>query len=253
MKKKTSVDESPNEREPRSRKTSSLKFPRAVLAIILMAALFSPAAVKAIETEGGLINLLKVSAEAGRKRLEGWKIKEWRGKADIDIVETETGHAIHLKSRSTSTALYKEIKFDARQYPVIKWKWKAVKLPKGADVRRRDSDDQALQIYVTFEKWPSIISTSLNTRTVGYIWDTSAPADTVVTSRKSSSTRYIVVRSGQGEVGEWIEEERNVYEDYKRLFREDPPKGTAVSVMIDSDDTKSYAESFVGEIFLAER
>lgn len=225
----------------------------AILACVLPAALLYPVTIKALEAEPGRIQVVKVSAEAGVRRLEGWKIKEWKGKAQFEIVDTETGHAIHLRSRSTSTALYREIRFDAKRYPVIRWKWKAVELPKGADVRKKDSDDQALQIYVMFEKWPSVVNTSLNTRTIGYIWDSNAPKDAVVKSSKSSSTRYVVVRSGGASIGQWIEEKRNVYEDYKRLFREEPPEGAGISIMIDSDDTKSSAESYVGEISIAER
>lgn len=175
---------------------------------------------------------------------QGWKVKEWKGRASFSVVAAESGPAIHLKSSSTSSALYKEMEFDIKDYPYLSWQWKATALPNGGDVRRKDKDDQAAQVYVVFPRWPAAV----NSRLVGYIWDSTAPAGSKVQSTKTGNTRYIVLRSGPGELGKWLREERNVYEDYKTLFKEEPPKAGSISVMIDSDDTKSAAESFIGNI-----
>jgi len=46
---------------------------------------------------------------------------------------------------------------------------------------------------------------------------------------------------------------RNVYEDYKRIYGEEPAEELrVVSVAIDSNDTRSSAESFMGEILFRE-
>ena len=58
----------------------------------------------------------------------------------------------------------------------------------------------------------------------------------------------IVVQSGPAKLGEWITEHRNVVEDFKKIYGEDPPNPGALSISIDSDDTKSSAEAFVGPI-----
>jgi hypothetical protein len=121
------------------------------------------------------------------------------------------------------------------------------KIPAGGDVRKKNTDDQAAQIYVVFPKFPS----QINSRMLGYIWDTGAPAGSEVISAKLSTTRYIVLKSGAGELGKWFSEKRNVYEDYKRLFNEEPPKVGSVALMIDSDDTKTSAESFFGDIYFS--
>jgi hypothetical protein len=43
-------------------------------------------------------------------------------------------------------------------------------------------------------------------------------------------------------------ERRNIIEDFQRIYGEAPDKPTAVSLSIDSDDTRSSAESFIGPI-----
>ncbi|OGP15708.1 MAG: hypothetical protein A2054_01430 [Deltaproteobacteria bacterium GWA2_55_10] len=178
---------------------------------------------------------------------EGWKVKEWNGKAAFSVMEADFGSAINLKSSSTSSALYREMQFDIRDYPYLSWHWKVTALPTGGDVRRKNRDDQAAQVYVVFPRWPAAV----NSRLVGYIWDSTAPAGSIVQSTKTVNTRYIVLRSGPGELGKWLKEERNVYEDYRTLFKEEPPQAGRLSVMIDSDDTKSAAESFIGNFIFS--
>lgn len=177
----------------------------------------------------------------------GWKVKEWNGKADISVVKAPFGNALHLKSSNTSSAVYRDIELNLKEFPVINWRWKVSKLPRGADVRKRSADDQAAQVYVVFPKFPEPI----NSRLVGYIWDSSAPAGHAFQSTKSRNTRYVVIRSGQTGLGEWFQEKRNIYDDYRAFFNEEPPKAVRVSIMIDSDDTASSAESFVGDIYFS--
>jgi hypothetical protein len=38
--------------------------------------------------------------------------------------------------------------------------------------------------------------------------------------------------------GNWVSEERNIHEDYKRAFIDEPPHIKAVAVLTDTDDTK---------------
>lgn len=194
----------------------------------------------------GIIHIPIIGAHFA-KSPEGWKTKEWKGAADINVTDTDIGKTIHMKSKATSTALYKDIDLNSKQHPILNWKWKVIKLPANADVRSGSSDDQAAQVYVIFYKFPPLI----NSRVVGYIWDTTAPVGAVVASTKNRRTKYIVVESGTSEIGRWKAEKRNVHEDYKRLFNEEPPRVIRLSLMIDSDDTNSAAESFIGDIYFS--
>ena len=59
-----------------------------------------------------------------------------------------------------------------------------------------------------------------------------------------------VVESGARRVGEWVEMERNVYEDYKRAFKEEPPPVSGIAVMTDTDQTAEAATAWYGDIEL---
>lgn len=189
------------------------------------------------------------SAGLNKKGLpKGWELKQWFGDTHrIGIIEEKGEKVLNLGSEKNSFGIYKEFEFDSKSLPVLTWRWRVAQLPEGGDVRKKKKDDQAAQLYVMFPRFPKMV----NTRLVGYIWDTSTPKGEKVTSPKSSNTRYIVLQSGKEHLGEWIAEKRNIYEDYKTLFGEEPPEAGGITIMIDSNDTESSAESYFDDIRIA--
>jgi len=177
----------------------------------------------------------------------GWKKQSWGNpNYDFGIVEEGGRKVLRLRSDGDSSNISKEIKGKVRlrDTPILEWTWKVVALPKGADLRRKETDDQAAQIYVTWPRFPE----SVRSRIIGYVWDTTAPAGLTVPSQKTGTVTYVVVRSGAAELGKWITERRNIREDFKRIYGEEPDDPSVVSVGIDSDDVKGTAESLFGPI-----
>jgi hypothetical protein len=68
---------------------------------------------------------------------------------------------------------------------------------------------------------------------------------------RSERIRYDVVESGGARAGRWLRYERNVVDDYRRVFGE-APSGPIVSVgvLTDSDDLKNHVEAWYGDIGL---
>ena len=175
---------------------------------------------------------------------DGWKGQNW-GSPDYDMTVVEgSPKVLHLKSQNEGSTIVKEVKISVKETPILELQWKAVVLSAGGDSRKKAADDQAAQIYVTFPRFPSAV----RSRIIGYVWDTTAPEGTIVDSEKTSLVTYVVVRSGTKDLNRWITETRNVYEDYKRIYTEEPGQLGAVSIAIDSNDTKSSAESYIGKI-----
>ncbi len=117
-------------------------------------------------------------------------------------------------------------------------------LPTGGNACQKSTDDEAAQVYVAWLRSPEAV----RSRIIGYVWDSTAPAGTICKSQKTSTVTYIVLRSGSDELGKWITERRNVVEDFRKIYGEAPDNFTALSLGIDSDDTRSSAESFIGPI-----
>jgi len=188
---------------------------------------------------------------------EGWTLMRHSGAPKIGLVRDGEAYYVHMQSDARSGfGIERPLRVDLREYPYLNWTWRAVQLPKGGDVRRSATDDQALQIYVVLPAtgYPE----KLNTPILTYIWDNEAPKGLSVRSPKIllRKIRYLVVRNKTDQLGQWYTEKRNVYEDYKRIFHDvdgGEPRGAThgVRFYINSQNTKSQAEGYIGEVYFS--
>ena len=86
-----------------------------------------------------------------------------------------------------------------------------------------------------------------------YIWENRAPVGTVIENVHTSRIRMIVADSGAANLRVWREQRRNVYEDYKRAFGEEPPRVRSIGIMTDSDNTGGDVEAYYGDIAFLRR
>jgi hypothetical protein len=179
---------------------------------------------------------------------KGWSLeKSPGGESKISLEQDKEGSFLHILSVNDTFGLKKEMSFDIRKYPYLTWRWKALRLPKEGDIRKRETDDQAGQVYALFPKFP----TTVNTRSMGYIWDSNAPLGFSGTSTAYSKMKYFVLQSGTGKLDQWIWETRNVYEDYKKLFQEEPPTAGGILLYINTQHTQGSAEIEYGDLFFS--
>jgi hypothetical protein len=177
-----------------------------------------------------------------------WKAQNWGSpKYDFEVVMDENQRALRMKSANEASLASREIKgkVNLKETSILEWSWKVMTLPKNGDSCKKATDDQAAQIYVVWPRFPEAV----RSRILGYVWDTTEPVGAVCKSEKTGTVTYFVIRSGTADLGKWLTERRNVCEDYKKVYNEDCEPPSAVSVAIDSNDTSSTAESFIGAIF----
>lgn len=108
---------------------------------------------------------------------------------------------------------------------------------------KKDGDDYAARIYVVF---PSLMF--WKTRAINYIWANKLPRGKAVTSPFTKNSIMIAVESGESKTGRWIEERRNVFEDFRMHFGQDPPRVGAISIMTDTENTGEEAIAWYGPI-----
>jgi Protein of unknown function (DUF3047) len=178
----------------------------------------------------------------------GWIGEAFGRRADYDLTAEQhaEGRALHLESRNEHSTIARDItgKVNLKETPILEWTWKATILPTGGDLRRKETTDMAAQLYVVWPRFPAL----LRSRIIGYVWDAATPAMTIVKSQKTGTVTFVVLRSGTRDLGKWLTERRNVVEDYVTIFGEVPDDPKAITISIDSNDTQSIAESFIGPI-----
>jgi hypothetical protein len=81
-----------------------------------------------------------------------------------------------------------------------------------------------------------------------YVWDKNLPEGAIMTSPYFKNIKIIVAESGEKNLGNWVYEKRNVYEDFKKAFSRKPPEVGAIAIMTDTDNTTSTAEANYDEI-----
>jgi hypothetical protein len=177
----------------------------------------------------------------------GWEKQQWGSpKYDFVIAEQDGRRVLHMKSKNEGSTIAKDVKgkVNLKDTPILEWSWKAVTLPQGGDSCKKAVDDQAAQVFVVWPRFPEAVRSQI----IGYVWDATAPVGTTCKSEKTGTVTYMVLRSGTADLNKWVTERRNVRDDFKKIYGSDPDNPGAVSVAIDSNDTQSTAESFVGAI-----
>jgi hypothetical protein len=223
----------------------------------------------ALESAGDSPSVLEVgrfsTSRPGSAQTDGWKpltFKKIPKPTAYELVSDGTVVVVKARSEAAASGLTKEVKIDPALFPVVQWRWKVENVLVHSDVTRKSGDDYPARLYITFEYDPEKVSLGRRLKykagralfgdipiaALNYIWDTKTPVGTVVDNAYTDFAKMIVVESGAAKVGEWVEESRNVYQDYKRAFGEDPPAINGIAIMTDTDNTKERAVAYYGDI-----
>jgi hypothetical protein len=151
--------------------------------------------------------------------------------------------AVKAESRASASALIYRVSLDPKTYPRLSWSWKIARTIRNGDERTKGGDDYAARVYVVY---PSVLF--WKTRAVNYIWANRLPRGAFLPNAYTGNAVMVAVESGDGNAGRWIDEERNLVDDYRRAFGEDPPEIGAVAFMTDTDNTGEEAVAWYGAI-----
>ena len=238
---------------------ASLKFTLLVFQVFLT--------IPAITAADGVLEIGKFSLAAeGQEMPAGWKLHTFKAipNATAYSLVNESGVVVlRAESRSSYAALVKEVRIDPKEYQMIKWRWKTNSVYKKGDASRKDGDDYSARLYIIFEYQPETLSVweSLQykaarliygeyppTSAINYIWANRSTVGSVMPNAFTERTMMFVLQSGTRRLNTWIEEERNIYEDYQRAIGSEPPNITAIAIANDSDNTGESSVSFFGDI-----
>jgi hypothetical protein len=161
--------------------------------------------------------------------LSGWKPKVFQGETSYTLVADGERRVLKAESNGAASGLF--------------WKIGGT-IPNGNE-RTKEGDDYAARVYVVFPR-----TLFWRTKAINYIWANKLPKGESLPNAFTSNAMMVAVESGDGKAGTWVTEERNLYEDYRRLFGEEPPEIGAVALMTDTDNTGGKAVAYYGDITL---
>ncbi len=206
------------------------------------------------------------AARAGTGPPDAWTpIRFARGQRETRyaLVAEDGATVVRADADASASGLVRRIEVDPRAYPILDWRWKIANLVEKSDLATKQGDDYAARIYVAFKYDPARVSVWNRVKYgiiralygeypphagINYVWATREPAGTRAWNAYSDRVRMIVVRSGAADLGRWVSESRDVLEDYRAAFGEEPPPIAGVAIMTDTDDTGERAVAWYGDI-----
>ncbi|MBN1354558.1 MAG: DUF3047 domain-containing protein [Candidatus Omnitrophica bacterium] len=193
----------------------------------------------------GVKQIIKHFSFSKDNSLKEWEEKILKGKV-IYLIEKENRLSyVRAKSEKAASALYYKVKIDIARHPIIKWKWRVDEFPTRTQPERIEDtkeEDFAARVYVIF---PAAFFTK--SRVIEYIWAETLTKGTCGASGYSKNIKIMVLEKGAPT--DWRHEERNIYEDYVKLFDEEPALEIgAIAFMTDADSTHSSADAVYDEI-----
>ncbi len=180
--------------------------------------------------------------------LSGWKeqtIGMLKAKTSYSIAKDGEKTVLVARSNKSASGQIYKLKLDLKEYPTLSWSWKIDHVFKKGDEKSKDGDDFAVRVYAVFPR-----GFFTKTRAICYVWANKLPRGSHIPNPYSSNIITVAVDSGDELAGQWISHQRNIYEDYKNFFGEEPPKIGAIAIMTDSDNTGESTIGYYGDISL---
>lgn len=206
------------------------------------------------------------AAQPGDVLPSGWRVWQLSGlkrPTEYRLIDHEGRTVVFARARSSASGLVFPISIDPKEYPLLHWHWNVPALIHRADNTQRHLEDSPARIVIAFDGDKSKLPLEerlfadqfrLFTKQefpyalLMYIWENRAPVGSVIDNVHTSRIKMIVADSGPANLGTWREQTRNLYEDYRRAFGEEPPRIRSVGIMTDSDNTGEDAEAYYGDI-----
>ena len=175
----------------------------------------------------------------------GWKVRgsETVAQAVYRVAEEEDNRFLHAYADNQDVQIGVEHNFKPKEYPILRWRWRATKLPPGANERAKKTNDSAAAVYVVFDS-------RIVPRAIKYVWSSTLPVGTRFDSPVYWRAKVVVLQHGPAEPEEWRHETINFYQDYKDLFGFEPRKVRGIAVLSDSDTMTSVSEAAYDDFLL---
>jgi hypothetical protein len=184
---------------------------------------------------------------------------------EYKLVEQDGKTVLRADAVASVSAVIHPLHADPNHTPWLAWSWRVDNLLQKSDILTQEGDDYPARVYVLFDYDPArlplaerakirmarmLYGEPIPVAALCYVWDGKRPSGFSTWSAYTSRLRMIVVESGAAHLKQWVSVERNVAEDYRRAFGEDPPTINAVIIASDTDNTRESARAYFGDVTL---
>ena len=171
-----------------------------------------------------------------------WKEIRYKGRTSYWVVRDTTGNCLRAEARDQNSALMHVLPIGQRLRR-MRWRWRVLRHPDGADPATRRRDDRAAAVLVLVHR--NILP--WRTRGLLYQWAPAGKPGEWVSSPYARDIRVLTLQRAPAGA-RWVMEERDLDADFRAAFGRVPVSIEAVGVLCDTDNTGEHAEAEFGEI-----
>jgi hypothetical protein len=206
------------------------------------------------------------SAKAGGPLPGEWKhvpLASFKNNTEYSLVSEDGATVLQATAHNSASFLAIKAEFDPKQFPMLSWRWKVKQGIPAANTAEQSKEDSPARIMIAFDgdmsklsakdrfastAAKSISGQALPYATLMYVWGEKVAADSITTSSRSARIKMLAVSADETGIGQWQSHSRNLVQDFKRAFGEEPGKVLSIEVMTDTDNTGADAQTFYGDI-----
>lgn len=196
------------------------------------------------------IDVTGFSSVSSETFINDWKIKTGSSVAEQTeyrlVVDEERGNVIQATAQASFAGLTRKVEIDPELYPVITWSWKVSATINSAKLSEKNGDDSPARLMVSFGR--DFLKGGLPEASLCYTWASTEPEGSVIVNPYTRDVMVIVVASGDKKVGLWQQYRRNLVDDYRLAFGDEPGEVRAITIISDTDNTKEQLKAWYGTI-----
>lgn len=182
-----------------------------------------------------------------------------------ELVRDSGRQVLRARARQSATGLHCALQpSEARP---LAFSWKVARAEARADLSASELDDAPARLVVAFdgdhsrlplrdrllfEKVELFTGQRLPYAMLMYVWGgPSNPVESVHANHRTARIQYLTVESGPARVGQWLSYQRDLAQDFERVFGERAGPVISIGVLTDGDALKLDFEAWYGDITLA--
>ena len=176
-------------------------------------------------------------------RIDGeWKEVRYKGRTTYTLVRDSAGVRLRAEARNQNSALFHALPAGAQVHR-LRWRWRVLRHPEGADPSVRERDDRAASVFVLVHR--SLLP--WRTRGLLYQWAPAGHAGRWTVSPYARDIKVLTLEQAPASAT-WLLEERDLDQDLRTAFGAVPTSIEAIGVLCDSDNTGEDALAEFGEL-----
>jgi hypothetical protein len=187
-------------------------------------------------------------------------VKGWQMVSYFTVPPTQYSRAgkgiIKAQSLGSRSSLFKEVAEKQKNFSILSWGWKISNVVRSAVETKKNRFDAAARVIVVFGHKEGFGIFGIGEPSglkIEYIWASHLPKGHIFDHPGEKNCKVFVVESGEGKAGQWVYFERNIRNDFKKAFKEEPTSLIAIGIETDTDQSNEMVTAYYSDPVLKKR